>query len=108
MSERQIGIAALAWRKSTYSNGGEGCVELAVADVAMITRGRRENGFSEGVEPAVAADVSSSGSRQVTAGGGLYLVRDSKNPGGPVLAFTPGDWAAFVRGIKQGEFGPQR
>jgi hypothetical protein len=32
-------------------------------------------------------------------------VQDSKDRGGPELAFDPGAWAAFVRGVKQGEFG---
>ena len=31
-------------------------------------------------------------------------VRDSKDPSGPVLVFTPGEWAAFVEGVKDGEF----
>jgi hypothetical protein len=31
-------------------------------------------------------------------------VRDSKNPTGPVLVFTPTEWAAFVAGVKDGEF----
>ncbi len=31
-------------------------------------------------------------------------VRDSKNPTGPVLLFTAGEWDAFVDGAKDGEF----
>jgi hypothetical protein len=31
-------------------------------------------------------------------------VRDSKNPTGPALIFTPGTWAEFVEGAKAGEF----
>lgn len=31
-------------------------------------------------------------------------VRDSKNPAGPVLLFTHGEWDAFVEGAKDGEF----
>ena len=31
-------------------------------------------------------------------------VRDSKNHTGPVLVFTPAEWAAFVAGVKDGEF----
>jgi hypothetical protein len=31
-------------------------------------------------------------------------VRDSKDPGGPVLTFTQLEWAAFVKGVKAGEF----
>ncbi|WP_340137767.1 DUF397 domain-containing protein [Bailinhaonella thermotolerans] len=34
----------------------------------------------------------------------LYLMRDSKNPDGPVLAFTPSEWEAFTLGVKDGEF----
>ncbi|MEV6430869.1 DUF397 domain-containing protein [Nocardia sp. NPDC051463] len=31
-------------------------------------------------------------------------VRDSKNPAGPALIFTPGEWDAFTAGITNGEF----
>lgn len=31
-------------------------------------------------------------------------VRDSKNPAGPALVFTPGEWDAFIGGAKAGEF----
>jgi hypothetical protein len=37
------------------------------------------------------------------AAGGVE-VRDSKNPGGAVLAFTRDEWLAFVAGAKAGEF----
>jgi Domain of unknown function (DUF397) len=36
---------------------------------------------------------------------GGRAVRDSKDPGGPVLAFAAGHWEAFVRGIKDGGLG---
>lgn len=32
--------------------------------------------------------------------GGGRLVRDSKDPGGPVLRFAAADWRAFVLGVK--------
>jgi hypothetical protein len=32
-------------------------------------------------------------------------VRDSKDRGGPVHVFTPREWAAFVGGVLDGEFG---
>lgn len=35
---------------------------------------------------------------------GVVAVRDSKNPHGPALVFTPGEWRAFVGGVKDGEF----
>jgi len=31
-------------------------------------------------------------------------VRDTKNPEGPTLLFTPAEWAAFMDGAKAGEF----
>jgi hypothetical protein len=31
-------------------------------------------------------------------------VRDSKDPSGPVLRFTPGEWHAFLGGAQNGEF----
>ncbi|WP_211590176.1 DUF397 domain-containing protein [Microbispora sp. H11081] len=31
-------------------------------------------------------------------------VRDSKDPQGPRLMFTPGEWEAFIEGVKGGEF----
>lgn len=35
---------------------------------------------------------------------GRIAVRDSKNPHGPALLFTRGEWDAFVGGTKDGEF----
>ncbi|WP_024800570.1 DUF397 domain-containing protein [Nocardia sp. BMG51109] len=35
---------------------------------------------------------------------GMVGVRDSKNPSGPALVFTPGEWEAFTGGVKDGEF----
>jgi hypothetical protein len=32
---------------------------------------------------------------------GIVAMRDSKNPTGPALAFTPGDWRAFLADIKR-------
>ncbi|MBF6302735.1 DUF397 domain-containing protein [Nocardia amamiensis] len=31
-------------------------------------------------------------------------VRDSKNPAGPALVFTPGAWDAFAAGVQENEF----
>lgn len=35
---------------------------------------------------------------------GNVLVRDSKNPNGAVHSFTTAEWAAFLGGVKDGEF----
>jgi hypothetical protein len=34
----------------------------------------------------------------------LFLVRDSKDSDGPVLAFSRVEWREFVAGVKRGEF----
>ena len=36
--------------------------------------------------------------------GGEIGVRNSRDAGGPVLRFTPGEWHAFVAGVRNGEF----
>ncbi len=35
---------------------------------------------------------------------GFVAVRDSKDPDGPKLIFTPDEWRAFAAGIRSGEF----
>jgi hypothetical protein len=49
----------IVWRKSSYSAGNGGCVEVATTTDRV-------------------------------------LVRDSKDPDGPVLAVTPAAWRAFL------------
>ena len=39
-----------------------------------------------------------------TAGGGR-AVRDSKDPEGPKQFYSAAEWAAFIAGVKNGEFG---
>lgn len=36
---------------------------------------------------------------------GIVPVRDSKDPHGPMLAFTSAAWASFVTAVDAGEFG---
>jgi hypothetical protein len=50
----------------------------------------RSSGNGQCVEVAMSADG--------------VAVRDSKDRGGPVLIFTPGEWDAFIGGAKDGEF----
>ena len=37
-------------------------------------------------------------------GTGRVAVRHSRHPDGPVVVYTPAEWAAFVGGVKDGEF----
>lgn len=58
------------WFKSSYSDNGGACVEVAA----------------------------------VMDGSGVVPVRDSKDPSGPALTFTADAWAAFVSGVRKGDF----
>ena len=37
---------------------------------------------------------------EATTRGGHPALRDSKNPGGPALLFSPSQWQTFIQGIK--------
>ena len=45
-----------------------------------------------------------SGCVEVARTEGHVWVRDTKDRPGPVLRFTAQEWAAFVHGVRQGEF----
>jgi hypothetical protein len=34
----------------------------------------------------------------------VICIRDSKDPAGPLLSFSRTEWAAFLEGVKAGEF----
>ena len=77
-------IGNVTWRKASYSgdNGG-GCVEVGAWRKASHSGG---NG-GECVEVA-------------STGKSLVAVRDSKDPSGPNLAFTPPIWQSFIAGLR--------
>ena len=78
-------LTGVSWRKSSYSgtNGGA-CIE--VAEVWRKSSYSASNG-GDCVEVA----------RTLPA---AIAVRDSKDPTGPKLIFTPADWAAFTETIR--------
>lgn len=41
---------------------------------------------------------------EVAHGDDQIAVRDSKDPSGPMLLFTPREWRAFLDGVRDGEF----
>jgi hypothetical protein len=41
---------------------------------------------------------------EVATSDALVGVRDSKDPTGPVLAFSPEEWSAFLADVRRGEF----
>jgi Domain of unknown function (DUF397) len=89
------------WRKASYSssNGG-GCVEVGVWRKASYS------GDNGGTCVEVTATRDATAAPHKAAEDLLYLMRDSKDPAGPRLAFTAAEWDAFIRGVKDGEFDP--
>jgi hypothetical protein len=81
------------WFKSSYSFSNSNCTEVAW----------RTSSHSHANGNCLAWH------RSARCGGGECVevagcaVRDSKDPGGPVLEFSRDAWAAFVAGIKAGE-----
>jgi Domain of unknown function (DUF397) len=49
---------------------------------------------------------SVNGCVEVAFVGDRVAVRDSKDPGGPVLLFSAHEWVAFLGGVHDGEFDP--
>jgi hypothetical protein len=47
---------------------------------------------------------SNSNCVEVDTDGPAVAVRDTKDRTGPVLSFTPGEWLAFLAGVRNGEF----
>lgn len=69
------------WRKSSYSLANGNCPEVAFR--------RSSRSMSNGQ----CAEVAAGGTRGV-------LVRDSKDPDGPVLAFSGSTWGVWVAAVK--------
>lgn len=73
---------SVIWRKSSYSGYNGNCVEVAW----------RKSSYSVGNGACV----------ETATGCGQIHVRDSKDPDGPVLEFSPGAWAEFLDGVRDG------
>jgi hypothetical protein len=77
-------ISQVEWRKSIRSANNGSCVEV-------------------GVWRKSSRSASNGGQRfEVSAETTLRLARDSKNPDGSVLAFSPAEWRMFTETIKSG------
>jgi hypothetical protein len=92
-------LSQVSWRKSSRSNANGGqCIEVGVWHESAYSG----NG-PDCVESALADNPQDEAQSRAEAGR-LFLVRDSKDPEGPVLALSPCEWDAFLRGIKNDAF----
>ncbi|MYS20903.1 protein of unknown function [Streptomyces sp. DvalAA-14] len=92
--EPKYGLRAVTWRKSTHSGGSGGnCIE---ASDSLTRASWRKSTYSagDGGECIEVADNLPD----------VIPVRDSKDPHGPALDFTPAAWTAFVTATARGEF----
>ena len=80
----------VTWRKASYSQANSACVEVGVWRKATYSQANSDC-VEVGVSHTSAADM-------------LCLVRDTKDRGGPALAFTSASWATFTAAVKSGEF----
>jgi Domain of unknown function (DUF397) len=62
------------------------------------------SGSTQGPHDASATDDAPRSGVEVTVVDGEVTLRDSKQPFGPVLRYTPAEWRAFLDGVKTGEF----
>jgi hypothetical protein len=90
----KYGLKAVTWRKSSYSGGSGGnCIEASDSLTSASWRKSTYSGGDGGDCIEVAANLPD-----------LIPVRDSKDPGGPALTFTPAAWSSFVTATARGEF----
>ena len=86
------------WRKSSHSFSNGNC-----AEVAAWRKSSASSSNGDCAEVGAWRRSSASGASncaEVGQGGAVVSVRDSKDPGGPVLAFDAGVWAAFLAVVR--------
>ncbi|GAA2135703.1 DUF397 domain-containing protein [Actinomadura napierensis] len=82
--------AELPWRKAQRSNeSGDDCVELAAVP-----------GSEPGWRKASRSTVQNDNCIEVADGMDVVAVRDSKDPGGPMLVLSHGEFRHFTDAIK--------
>ncbi|MEV6987236.1 DUF397 domain-containing protein [Sphaerisporangium sp. NPDC051017] len=116
METFSVDLSGIAWRKSSMSGSGQNCIEVGV----WCRSSRSNANGGQCVEVGVLHKSTHRGVGpnciEVTCAAGdygaivpmdaryLYLVRDSKNADGPVLAVNESEWSLFLEGVKADRF----
>lgn len=115
--------ADAVWRKSSLSGSGNNCVEVARVNNRYFVHDSKSLDCStpaffpeeeaEVCQHQLANAVWRKSSRsqgttdnyiEVAFASELVAVRDSEDPSGAVLSFSPNDWVAFLKCVKAGDF----
>lgn len=97
-------VEAGVWRRSSYStaNGGQ-CVEVGVWRSSSYSSGNGGQCVEVGAWRTASYSATDGNCVEVAgAHPATIAVRDSKDPDGPRLSFTPAEWTAFIRRVKNG------
>ena len=87
------------WRKSSFSFSNGNCAEVAAWRTS--TASADQGACAEvGAWRKSTASMSNGQCAEVGQDGTVVLVRDSKDPDGPVLAFDATAWAAFLAMVR--------
>ncbi|ATL71557.1 DUF397 domain-containing protein [Nocardia terpenica] len=111
----------VGWQKSSFSRHGSNCVEInRPATDTVLIRDTKDEG-KPGPRPVISVPAGNweqfleiaTGrvSTDDVLGGVPAVEHDSatgtttlRDAGGTALVFTPGEWTAFISGVKAGEF----
>lgn len=108
-------LGRAGWRKSSYSNGTDSCVDVDfTCDAVEIRHSRHPEGVSITftieqwrawlIEVMLNMPTNTNGAVAVAVESGTWLVRSLST--GDVLRFDDNEIAAFRRGAEDGEFDP--
>jgi hypothetical protein len=91
---------ATGWRKSSHSHANGNCVEAA-GDWRKSSHSHANGNCVEAMAGWRKSSASTNNGSCVEVATAVRVrVRDSKDPGGPVLSFTRAEWAAFTTALR--------